>query len=142
MRRQKRHKKYNPPHKIPTIIFIKTIAISARRPKPKPKKKPKKQPPNKKQKVKPNLKTLFPERTAQISLKNNKIGFRFAGCRPVAVKPKNKFSSNTEIIQNEEFLKRFNKKVVLCGRKLLKPIYLNTYGNRFQPVSDLRSITL
>lgn len=66
---------------------------------------------------------IFPERSIR---KSRKIGFKFAGCCPVILKPKRK--TNADILmeqQLEQMRNNFNKKTVICRRKLMKPI-MNT----------------
>lgn len=89
--------------------------------------------------------TLFPDRQTQSTSRNKKIGFRFAGCRPVPVKPKLKSTVTQEIVQAEESLRKFNEKIVICKRKLLKPMYFNDYvdeKDRNSLVTDYRWLTI
>ncbi len=59
----------------------------------------------------------FPDRA---TMKRRNIGFKFAGCCPVILKPK--LQLPTEVIQQMDALTSFNNKVVICKRKLLKSI--------------------
>lgn len=63
------------------------------------------------------LDDAFPDRA---SLKRRNIGFKFAGCCPVILKPK--LQLPTDVIQQADLLTNFNNKVVICKRKLLKSI--------------------
>ncbi|KAJ6643144.1 hypothetical protein Bhyg_08100 [Pseudolycoriella hygida] len=59
----------------------------------------------------------FPDRA---TLKRRNIGFKFAGCCPVILKPK--LQLPTDVIQQVDLLSNYNNKVVICKRKLLKTI--------------------
>lgn len=63
------------------------------------------------------LDDAFPDRSL---LKHRNIGFKFAGCCPVILKPKLQLPS--DVIQQVDALTNFNNKVVICKRKLLKSI--------------------
>lgn len=80
------------------------------------------------------LDDAFPGRS---SLKRRNIGFKFAGCCPVILKPK--FQLPTDVVQQTDLLASFNNKVVICKRKLLKSI---TDVNRVEQKRDFRWIRI
>lgn len=57
---------------------------------------------------------------SRVSLKRRNIGFKFAGCCPVILKPK--LQVPTDVIQKVDLFASFNTKVVICKRKLLKSL--------------------
>lgn len=68
-------------------------------------------------KTKAQFEDLFPERQP---MKSCKIGFKFAGCCPVALKKTS--VSSMEIEPTDDNLESFNSKVVICRRRLLKSV--------------------
>lgn len=76
------------------------------------------------------LDDAFPDRSV---MKRRNIGFKFAGCCPVILKPK--LQLPTDVIQQVDLLTNFNNKVVICKRKLLKSI---TDVKRIEQKNDFR----
>lgn len=77
---------------------------------------------------KPTIDDLFPERTSHIrkvAPSTRRIGFKFAGCCPVLAKSTIKLSAEQQFIQSFDLYNKLNKRIVICRRKLLKPIYIN-----------------
>lgn len=76
----------------------------------------------------PTIDDLFPERTSHIrkvAPSTRRIGFKFAGCCPVLAKSTIKLSAEQQFIQSFDLYNKLNKRIVICRRKLLKPIYIN-----------------
>lgn len=74
----------------------------------------------------------FPERASQVqrmAVASRKIGFKFAGCCPVIGKAVTKQTNSEPTFVPTDFDKKFNERFVICGRKLLKPIYINKRGD-------------
>lgn len=81
---------------------------------------------------KPTIDDLFPERTSyirKITPSTRRIGFKFAGCCPVLAKSTNKLSAEQQFVQSFDLCSKLNKRICICRRKLLKPIYINHHEN-------------
>lgn len=81
----------------------------------------------------PTIDELFPERIKHINRlmapAQRRIGFKFAGCCPVLVKTSIKLSAEQQFVQSFDLYNKLNKRIVICRRKLLKPIYINHAAN-------------
>ncbi|XP_055316588.1 uncharacterized protein LOC129576090 [Sitodiplosis mosellana] len=104
----------------------------------------------------PNIDDLFPERIKHIqrmmttasssssmssssssstssflsTATQRRIGFKFAGCCPVLTKSTSiKRSAEQQFVQSFDLYNKLNKRIVICRRKLLKPIYINHSAN-------------
>lgn len=73
---------------------------------------------------------MFPDRTPlirKLAPTTRRIGFKFAGCCPVLAKPNLKLTSEQQFVQSIDLCNKLNKRILICRRKLLKPIYINDY---------------
>lgn len=80
----------------------------------------------------PTIGDFFPERTShirKIAPSTRRIGFKFAGCCPVLAKSTIKLSAEQQFVQSFDLCNKLNKRIVICRRKLLKPIYINKHAD-------------
>lgn len=81
---------------------------------------------------KTSIDDFFPDRTSfvrKITPSTRRIGFKFAGCRPVLAKSTIKLSTEQQFVQSFDLCNKLNKRITICRRKLLKPIYINPNPN-------------
>lgn len=84
-------------------------------------------------KIENKISTLDDAFPSRISMKRRNIGFKFAGCCPVILKPK--LQLPTEVKQQVDLLTNFNSKVVICKRRMLKSV---TDVKSFESKTDFR----
>lgn len=80
----------------------------------------------------PSIDDLFPDRTSHIrkvAPSTRRIGFKFAGCCPVLAKSTIKLSAEQQFVQSFDLCNKLNKRIIICRRKLLKPIHINQHPN-------------
>lgn len=121
--KQKRQPQEEPPLKISSKSLLKFIERT--------------NPSNGRSGSRPTMADLFPERTSHIrkvAPSMRRIGFKFAGCCPVLAKSTIKLSAEQQFVQSFDLCNKLNKRIVICRRKLLKPIYINK-------LADLRHLT-
>lgn len=73
---------------------------------------------------------VFPDRTPPIrklAPSTRRIGFKFAGCCPVLAKPNLKLTSEQQFVQSIDLCNKLNRRIIVCRRKLLKPIFINDF---------------
>lgn len=94
----------------------------------------------------PTIDDLFPDRIKHThkmmtAPSTRRIGFKFAGCCPVLAKTTNKLSAEQQFVQSFDLYNKFNKRIVICRRKLLKPIYIN-HPNNLGHLTDNRQYNI
>lgn len=77
-----------------------------------------------------SINDFFPELTShvrKVTPSTRRIGFKFAGCCPVLAKSTIKLSAEQQFVQSFDLCNKLNKRIIICRRKLLKPIYINQH---------------
>lgn len=98
-----------------------------------------------KQQQKSRIDDLFPERTVMLhktAPTQRRIGFKFAGCCPVLAKQTVKFSAEQQFVQSFDLCNKLNKHIIVCRRKLLKPIHINYHHPNLHNFIDYRQYNI
>lgn len=86
--------------------------------------------------------TIFPERTPFIVPSIKKIILKYTGSGPAVTKPKMKNADPLKtLIQSPDMLNKFNNRIVICRRRLLKEIIINGSDDK-QTFIDNRLLTI